>query len=308
VRVRNACVVAAVWSAVGCSFDTGGFPPGAAQDAAAVPDAVAVECASDEPCRTPPTACELPGTCDLARGRCVFGAVDCGASADACNDGACDPATGACVKVPAREGGACGAGTECPAFPDCAFEGDACDETGTRSRTCTDHVCAGGACAAHARGETEACARETDGLGCGIVTCGSFGACTEFSGTCDESGTAYRTCTQPTCVAAACVAVAATEAAACTRGSRDGIECAPDACGMFTECQFSPGNVCDEDGLRVRVCTPFDCLDEACVEGTAFSDASACFRDTDGLVCGSFCPGPPPEPCVPIMCDDGDCG
>src|SRR6185436_6751715 len=64
-----------------------------------VADSSGCTCATDEDCDDG-NACNGFETCGTSLA-CVAGTpIDCGANANACNTGACDPATGACMAVP----------------------------------------------------------------------------------------------------------------------------------------------------------------------------------------------------------------
>ncbi|HOX44887.1 MAG TPA: hypothetical protein PK668_14905 [Myxococcota bacterium] len=72
-------------------------------------------------------------------GLCQGAPLDCSAAADACNDGACDPATGACLPRPAREGEACDDRLFCTA-------GERCQQGACLSAQVTDCSAAADAC------------------------------------------------------------------------------------------------------------------------------------------------------------------
>lgn len=103
--------------------------------------------------------------------------------------------TRACPRV--TEGMACMGGTSCEAFGACSYA-SGCATSGTRSRTCTDRACAGGACMVSTRTETssEGCARTvacSAGASRGCTTsCGSGG-----TQTCSSS-CAWGSCVPPT--------------------------------------------------------------------------------------------------------------
>jgi|GEM_PF-2424715 len=155
----------------------------------------------------------------------------------ACAGGACSmtstPESRACSRI--TDGASCGA-TVCGAFTACAFA-DECTTTGTQSRTCTDAVCARGACGLSTRTETAACSRaSTDGLSCRPGTvCDLWGLCSGFSTTCDESGTQTRRCTTYTCSAGRCGGASLTESQACTRDT-DGDTCGTGRCCTAGSC------------------------------------------------------------------------
>lgn len=294
----------------GCSFETGGHPADDDIDAAVGgPDATVVDCTSDTQCQTPPSPCKLAGLCNPATQQCEFPDKDCSGAGDECNVGTCQEATGECIPSPAFDGDDCGAGTTCDSFGACGgFDpGDVCDETGTRSRDCTDRVCSSGSCIEVERVDSEPCTRDQDGVTCDDTTCGDFGACGGFSDTCDEHGLRARTCTAFACDSGSCAGDDFTDFDFCTRGSRDGITCASDDCGPFGACQFSPTNVCDETGSRSRVCTTFECQSEVCEDASSYVDSETCTRDTDGHKCDEVCTGMGGGMCTDLFCMDGSC-
>lgn len=83
--------------------------------------------------------------------------------------------SGSCQQQPTMEvaecvrdtnGATCGA-TTCGSFSTCSGFGSVCDETGSRSRTCTDKVCSSGVCSSSTRTETDTCERDTEDDFCG---------------------------------------------------------------------------------------------------------------------------------------------
>ncbi len=301
--MRGKWLLVAALVGTGCAFDSAGnlgSIDGAADVRDAGPDAAVVQCIRDEECETPPSPCHLAGLCNPSTRQCEFPQKNCSAAGDQCNTGTCEPATGNCVATPAFDGEDCNGGTTCGSFGSCGdFDpSDICDETGTRGRDCTDRVCSSGACIDIDRVESEACARNQDGVECQVTVCGGFGSCTDFSDTCDEHGTRYRDCTAYACSSASCVSSNFTDSGSCMRSSRDGITCASDDCGSFGAC-MGFDDTCDESGTRERTCTPYRCTSELCLPETSFVDSISCSRDTDGVTCG--------EVCILICVGTGDC-
>jgi len=254
--MRGIALWVAVSLASGCAFDSGGHLGGdGPADAAVVdpPDAsppdAAPACYRDEQCAVPPNACKLAGTCDIASGTCTYPDVDCSGESDECNSGVCDPAVG-CLAQPAFEDQPCGDVTACGTYGACNYSGT-CDEEAVQTRDCMDYSCQAGSCVGELRVEERACARDTDGSSCGATSCGSFGACA-YTGPCDEAATRSRSCVSHECAAGACEELAFTDTEPCSRPSRDGVHCAADACGAYTDCEYSPTNVCDETGIKAR--------------------------------------------------------
>lgn len=328
-------LVATVWVVMvaACSFDTGASPPATASDGggttpdgqvvvidAGPPDAVPVECSSNEQCATPPTLCQMPGTCNMSTSTCEFPDVDCTASGDDCNVGTCELATGNCVKLPAFNGNSCGAGTVCGAYGACGEFTGVCGETGSQSRTCTDHTCSLGVCEASApRTEAITCMRDTDGVTCGDDICDAFGPCGGFSSTCDETGTRARSCWHQVCGSGACELDPFTDVGSCSRDT-DGTMCMATSCTDWSPCGgFS--TTCDETGTRSRVCTSYACDTGTCT-GTGATVTGTCSRDTDGTVCGTVtdrvcsgmgdcelgtCMGTCMNVDIDVTCSDGTC-
>lgn len=189
----------------------------------------------------------------------------------------CDEATERCrgcvtdASCPAESAGAWGA---------CAW-GDACTETGTRSRTVRSYACTGGDCVPTDRTETEACTRDTDGTGCGAGTCGGFGACS-YGDACAESGVQSRTCTDLACGAGTCRTTMRNETMPCARDT-DGTTCASTTCDGYGACDYA--GACDEDATQSRTCNDFRCGSGSCAP-SARGESQPCSRDTDGASCG----------------------
>ena len=139
-------------------------PPGDAATDAMV-DAAPVGCQSNADCPAP-DPCTQPGTCNLGTHVCAFTPVSCTQLDSDCAVGVCDPTNGACTAMPRNENQSCGAGMTCGAFGQCSGFSDACDESGTQSRTCTNNTCHAGACVGTTMTDTASCMRgATDQIG-----------------------------------------------------------------------------------------------------------------------------------------------
>ncbi|MFW5920379.1 MAG: hypothetical protein ACOCUS_00965 [Polyangiales bacterium] len=201
---------------------------------------------------------------------------------DSCSDGTCsvhagDPCTGATVcdeDMDACVG--CVDDGDCPdamvgSWGTCGGFSGTCDETGTQSRTITEFTCDGGECNSSTRDETRDCSRDTDDTTCGSTTCGGWGTCGSFSGTCDEVGSQGRTCTDRRCSGGSCTDMDRTETRTCSRADRDGVQCGSNGWIM--------------------------CCDQSCIDTRNNpSHCGSCFVDCDaqGLPCaytGSSWPG-----------------
>lgn len=92
----------------------------------------------------------------------------------------------------------------CGSWSQCGGYAGTCDETGTRSRTCTTPLCSNGTCSgSRSESQTQACSRDTDGDECGGTTCGSWGPCISDGLECGP-GTRARTCQVEVCESASC--------------------------------------------------------------------------------------------------------
>lgn len=198
---------------------------------ALVPDAAPVSCQSNDDCQQPPDVCSLPGTCNLGTHICVFGAVDCAAMTDGCNDGVCNPSVG-CVKRPAREASDCGSGTTCTPFGSCDYT-DVCDSSAVQSRVCSDNKCQSGTCTNSSRVEMLPCTRNTAGMPCGTTVFNNCSLCTGSSENgCASDGSQTCTCVAQICISDVCQPSTSTCQHACAQLD-DGYICAidPDSCG-----------------------------------------------------------------------------
>ena len=180
-------------------------------------------------------------------------------------------------------GDSCGA-TSCTGFGGCGGFDTTCDESGTQSRTCTDYTCNAGSCRSNARTESQSCGRDTDGTQCASTTCTNWGACGEFTSTCDEAGRRSRTCTDHACVAGSCGNQTRTERESCERNT-DGVECMPKDCSNWF-CDYATH--CSYSGDRWRECKVSTCDDAACITREQEEDGGTCHRVPPGN-----CPVPP---------------
>ncbi len=160
-------------------------------------------------------------------------------------------------------------------FGRCQGFQDACDETGTQTRT--NIVCEGGQ-ETEAR-QTQDCERDTDGV---VVDEGQFGECGGFEDRCDETGTQTRT----SVICRDGQQTPQTQTQDCARDT-DGTIIDE---GQFGECGGFEGR-CDEEGVQTRTQTV--CRGGQAAEQT---QSEVCFRDTDGVIvnqgqfgeCGGF--------------------
>ena len=203
----------------------------------------------------------------------------------ACSSGVCMPSsmmeTGSCTRSTA--GDTCGS-TTFGSWGSCGGFADACDESGTRTRTRTDRVCGGGTCNAVDSPDTGSCARSTTGDRCASTTYGGWGSCGGYSDTCDETGTRSRSQTEFFCNAGACNPVMGTDTGSCTR-STTGVTCGTTTYGSWGSCGgFS--DTCDETGTRTRSETTYACAGGTCQSSTG-TDTGSCTRSTTGVMCAA---------------------
>lgn len=202
--------------------------------------------------------------------------------------GACQAASTtesqACTRV--TDGASCG-NTTWGAWTACSYA-DACATSGSRTRSRTDAVCAGGSCGMVMTTETDTagCARTTDGTSCGSSTFGAWGTCS-YAGQCSESGTRTRTRTDAVCTSGTCGTATATETdtTACSR-TTSGQSCGTTSTSAWTTCSYA--NTCSTSGSRTRTVTTYTCGSSACnTSTTTETDTTACGRSTSGQSCGT---------------------
>lgn len=221
---------------------------------------------SGDPCPGASTCNELLDTCegcatdadcpdDLPSpwGACGFGET-CASTGTrsrtitsyACAAGVCGgsimPDSGSCSRA-SRDGVSCGS-TSCGGWGSCDYTGT-CDESASQSRTCTDRVCAGGACADSSYGESRGCSRSRAGTTCGAGSyCDRWGSC-NYSGECDESASQMRTCHDFACGGGSCSDSPSSESRGCSRSTEDD-RCGsnPTYCGRRTRCRVCRSGSC----------------------------------------------------------------
>ncbi len=202
----------------------------------------------------------------------------------ACDDGACvftsSTEPEACDRN--TDGDACGAETTYTEWSGCGGFDGTCDETGIQRRTRTDFACADASCTGTDTGESQACARDTDGTTCDTTAHGDWSACAGYSSTCDETGTHSRDVTTYSCNAGSCDASPSSEEEACARDT-DGTTCDTTTYGTWGACG-GYSSTCDETGTRSRDVTTYSCNTGACA-ALPSSEDEACARDTDGTIC-----------------------
>ncbi len=270
---------------------------------------------------------------DSGSDRCA--AIDCSGRADACNDAACDPATGECVVTPRADGTACGEAERCLSGGRCSGgvcqgtpvpEGNLCDDGDacTTGERCTAGACGGGTtpdcssldseCATGTCNPTTGACEAvpaTDGTGCDDGSaCTSGDVCT--GGTCAGSAVDCSVldgpCTTGTCspVRGACEAVPAMDGTGCDDGSActSGDVCVAGVCaGAAVDCSgLGAGctvGVCD---LATGMCTTATASDgTSCDDGSLCTVADVCTGGTcagRALDCSSLT-----DPCNAGVCD-----
>ncbi|MEZ4337424.1 MAG: hypothetical protein R3B82_12455, partial [Sandaracinaceae bacterium] len=199
---------------------------------------------------------------------------------------------GSCRATPSMESRACSRstnGNSCGSttfgtWGSCGGFSGTCDESGTRSRSRMDRVCASGSCTTQSSTDTGACARDTDGTMCAATAYGTWGSCGGFSDTCDESGTRSRSQTDYACVAGTCASTVSTDTGACSR-STTGTSCGATTFGSWGSCG-GYSDTCDETGTQSRTRTDFACSGGAC-DSTMTMESQGCGRTTTGTACGT---------------------
>lgn len=206
----------------------------------------------------------------------------------------CDEAMDTCLGCTSDAD--CG-GTAYGDWGGCGSFADACDTSGTRSRTVRTFTCTGGACVPEDGTETGPCSRTTDGDPCGGTTCDGWGGC-DYADDCDESATRSRSCTDYACGGGTCSGSARTETEGCSR-STTGASCGATSCTDWSACSGF-GSICGETGSQDRTCTDYTCGGGSCGASMRM-ETQACTRDTDGRSCLGG------DPCELFMCVDGSC-
>lgn len=270
-------------------------------------------------CRTAATTCDTEERCDGTNAACPANSfadagVGCGSTTftawSTCDGGSACASSGgqtrtrtdrlcsgagacgnvdtgeaqSCMRV--TEGISCGT-TTYSAYTACSYA-MTCSTTGSRTRTRTDPLCAGGTCSAVQNTETDTagCMRSTTNVSCGSATYGAYGSCT-FGSTCAESGSRTRTRTDPVCQSGACGSTTATEtdSSGCTR-TTGGTSCGTTNTGAWGTCSYSA--TCATTGTRSRTVSTYTCGSGACnTNTTTENDTSGCGRTTTGNSCGT---------------------
>jgi hypothetical protein len=225
---RNGCVRPPVDASPGSKSDASETAGDASPTDAALADAAPGDLCAGVDCSGMDSDCTV-GMCDPESGACValpanedgecgqvsecggygacqgFGSVcdESGQQSRTCTDFTCQ--AGACVESApysdtrscARDtdGDSCGSDTvtDCGG---CVYSAGTCDETGTRSCTCTSFSCGSGACVASPSSCSQpsaSCDRDTDGDECGCSTtlqCCNQGSCSQSCGGFCEAVTA----------------------------------------------------------------------------------------------------------------------
>ncbi len=207
-------------------------------------------------------------------------------------------ATGQCVATTSTETQSCSRattnGNSCGApqygnWSSCGGYSDACDETGTQSRSETTYACLNGACNPSTSTKTQACSVNKNGDSCGSVPeCDSCGG---FNGACDESGTQTCTTRSYTCSNGQCnpSGTSGSWTQSCTV-NRNG-----ESCGGGDDCDSCSGfsGACDESGTQTCTTTSYTCSSGQCNLTSSSSRTQACSVSREGAVCNgaSTCSG-----------------
>jgi len=224
------------------------------------------------------SACTVGDAC--AGDACTGTLVDCSDHDDACNEGACDPASGVCGAVPRAPGTPCEDGDACTT-------GDACElgRCAGAPVDCSslDGPCVQGACDA----STGECSEEplADGLPCDDGNpCSGHDACA--AGSCEGQADVCTPCTGKT------AGDSCDDGDACTSGDT----CAP--LGVLVVCSGEMKSCAEHDAACVLgVCAPADgaCSAVSRRDGTPCDDADSC---TEPDACSSgACGGAPIDMC-----------
>ncbi len=238
----------------------------------------------------------------------------------------CQSAKNASGWSPVLDDTQCGS-SSCGKYGSCSYS-SSCDTSGTKKRTCTDHVCKAGVCTAPTHAETAGCTRTTDGDSCtddgspctsdtcsggscthpklaGGTSCGSSKICDGNGGCiagCWISGTLYQSgATKPGNTCQSCQPASSTSAWTNVSNANGETICASSQCGQYGSCSgFS--DVCAESGgTHSRTCTDYTCNAGVCT-GTDRTDTGSCTRNTDGTACATD-----NNACTSDTCSGGTC-
>jgi hypothetical protein len=177
----------------------------------------------------------------------------------------------------------------CEAYSECTYDLGTCDNSGSRTRTCTPRVCSGGGCAAgtsYVEIDTAGCQRDTAGSTCAPVSCGGFGQCV-YADMCVNHGSQTRTCTPQVCLGEKCASGTSfdeVDTTGCGRNT-NGVECGPLSCTDWGACNY--GDTCASVGSQTRTCSTPICGSGQCGSSSGYTDSFTCTRNTDGMTCGA---------------------
>ncbi len=204
-------------------------------------------------------------------------------------------AAGACELSNSTETQACTrAVTSCAeptygAWSACDGFSNTCDTTGTQTRSVTTYSlnCATGQCVPSTTTETQVCSRSTEGSSCGSPTYGNWSVCSDFVGTCGQTGSHSRSVTTYACSSGSCVASTSSQSQACSRNT-NGTSCGQTVFGSWSICgNFS--DYCDTTGTQSRSVTQYVCSAGACSASTT-TETQGCSRTVQ--VCSGPSYGP----------------
>ena len=158
----------------------------------------------------------------------------------------------------------------------------------SRTRSRAEPLCQSGSCQVVNSTETDTtgCPRTTEGINCGAVTFGAYGACSYADG-CANSGSRVRVRTEPKCTSGACTNTTSndTDTAGCAR-NQDGLTCSATSYGAYSACSYA--DTCTNSGSRTRSVTTYACGGGSCNSAPATeTDAAGCGRSTVGTSCGA---------------------
>ncbi len=248
---------------------------------------------------------DLCSTGDVCtNGTCTGTATDCSGLDDVCNQGVCNPVTGACTAQPVNEGGACDDASLCTTGDACVAgvcTGTAVDCSGLDD-ACNAGVCnpATGLCQTQPANESDPCddndvCTSADECNAGLCIGSPIPGCQlcASAAECDDGNP----CTDDTCPSGSCVFTANTtpcdDGDACTTGDT----CSAGTClsGVTTDCSGL------DSACTVGVCNSISglCSAQSANEGGPCDDANAC-TTADTCVAGTCVGGTPPD------CDDGN--
>jgi hypothetical protein len=186
---------------------------------------------------TSPPECAVDGDCG-ARTMGAFGACDYADSCDEAAERAREVMTPRCVSAACTlettteteactrdtDGTSCGM-TTTGSYGACGSFANACDETGTQSRSITMRTCAAGSCQSQMSSESRGCTRSTEGTKCGPAMDCCGGVCHDLIFNYEHCGGCNIACDYPTHW--------------CVSGGPTGLAC---ECASHSDCAGSTGN------------------------------------------------------------------